>query len=223
MDVHWGGPLFRGKKRVGSALGGHTTADGSLSFPRGSSSFSPASNASRSLRKSRFRPRRSSTRTGFSPRRCIMVGRRECDEEASAGGRMDRGESSASGPKGNDRHRNDFPRSFPTLPFAFFLHVLRSSTVHRRGSASLGAAIAERNAMRDSRGPYDYSLPGVEGCRGRKRTPRKRCVSRISDGPPTPDRCAQGKKQPPLVGACLFPHRAVPPRRSSSSWSFSPP
>lgn len=136
---------------------------------------------------------------------------------------MDRGESSASGPKGNDRHRNDFPRSFPTLPFAFFLHVLRSSTVHRRGSASLGAAIAERNAMRDSRGPYDYSLPGVEGCRGRKRTPRKRCVSRISDGPPTPDRCAQGKKQPPLVGACLFPHRAVPPRRSSSSWSFSPP
>ena len=32
MHVHWGGPLFRGKKRVGSALGGHTTADGSLSF-----------------------------------------------------------------------------------------------------------------------------------------------------------------------------------------------
>ena len=110
---------------------------------------------------------------------------------------------------GNDRHRNDSLR-FCSHPSPRFLSA-RSSFEH--GASMRGARSSECETKRDEGLSRTIRLFPTRrgGLHEEEKTPRKRCVSRIPRRP-RPRTAAHRGKNSPLVGACLFPHRASPPR-----------
>lgn len=87
IDARTRGPLFSRDETGRVSFGGKHLGRFAL-FPRGFSSF-PLRRMRPGPSGSRVSARRSPTRTGFPPRRCIMVGWRECNEGvrgARAGG-----------------------------------------------------------------------------------------------------------------------------------------
>lgn len=110
---------------------------------------------------------------------------------------------------------------FPPIPsLSFCTSFVQARHIGERG-ASLGAA--ECRTKRDEGLPRTIRLFPTRrgGLQREEGNPRGRGACSGSPTPPTPDRCAQGKKQP--ARRCLFvsPSSFRSPR-SSWSWSFFP-